>query len=190
MGRIPPGYGGVRAIAGSFVPARPILFGGLAVLAYAAVVVATTPSLPAESALYATLATNPAIMVGIGAGTGLQAYLAEKRRGLVGCRVTPGRGRNAESAGAKDQGGGTGGVAASSAAASFFSFFALVPLGCCGWWLYVLSLLPSVLGAGVSGILIENSQPLAYAGLAVVFGLNGMTAYRIRRTQRAIGLRN
>ncbi len=162
----------------------------MAVLAYAAVVVATTPSLPAESALYVTLVTNPAIMVGIGAGTGLQAYLAEKRRRLAGCRVAPGRGGSAEGTGAGVQGGGTGGVAASSAAASFFSFFALVPLGCCGWWLYVLSLLPSVLGAGISGMLIENSQPLAYAGLAVIFGLNGLTAYRIRRMQRAIGLQN
>lgn len=144
-------------------------------------VVATTPSLPAETALHVTLVTNPAIIVGIGAGTGLQAHLAEKRRKLAGCRVTPGPG---------DQGSGTSGVAASSAAASFFSFFALVPLGCCGWWLYVLSLLPSVLGAGVSGALIENSQILAYAGLVVVFGLNGLTAYKVRRMSRAIGLRN
>lgn len=144
-------------------------------------VVATTPSLPAESALYVTLVTNPVIMVGIGAGTGLQAYLAEKRRRLAGCKIAQGRGGSAE---------GAGGVAASSAAASFFSFFALVPLGCCGWWLYVLSLLPSVLGAGISGTLIENSQPLAYAGLAVIFGLNGLMAYRIRHMQRAIGLQN
>lgn len=190
MGRVPSGYGGVRAIAGSLVPVRPVLFGGLAVLAYAAVVVATTPSLPAESALHATLVTNPAIIVGIGVGTGLQAHLAEKRRRLAGCKVGPGRWRGAEGAGAKDKGGGTREVAASSAAASFFSFFALVPLGCCGWWLYVLSLLPSVLGAGVSGILIENSQLLAYAGLAVVFGVNGLTAYKVRHMSRAIGLQN
>ena len=190
MGRIPSGYGGVRAITTPSVPIRPVLFGGLAVLAYAAVVVATTPSLPAESALYVTLVTNPAIIVGIGVGTGLQAHLAEKRRRLAGCRVAPGPGRGEVEAGAGDQGRGTGGVAASSAAASFFSFFALVPLGCCGWWLYVLSLLPSVLGAGVSGALIENSQILAYTGLAVVFGLNGLTAYKVRRMSRAIGLRN
>lgn len=190
MGRIPSGYGGVRAIAASSVPIRPVLFGGLAVLAYAAVVVATTPSLPAESALYVTLVTNPAIIVGIGAGTGLQAHLAEKRRRLAGCRIAPGPGGDGGKTGAGDQGRGTSGVAASSAAASFFSFFALVPLGCCGWWLYVLSLLPSVLGAGVSGALIENSQILAYAGLAVVFGLNGLTAYKVRRMSRVIGLRN
>jgi len=190
VGRVPSGYGGVRAIAASFVPARPVLFGGLAVLAYAAVVIATTPSLPAESALHATLVTNPAIIVGIGVGTGLQAHLAEKRRRLAGCRVAQDPGSNAEGTGAKGQGGGTKEVAASSAAASFFSFFALVPLGCCGWWLYVLSLLPSVLGAGASGVLIENSQILAYAGLAVVFGLNGLTAYKVRRMSRATDLRN
>ncbi len=77
------------------------------------------------------------------------------------------------------------GNSGSAAATSFFSFFSLVPLGCCGWWLYVLSLLPSVAGVGVSAVLIEYSQALAYLGLAIIFGFNGLTAYKLRKEKRA-----
>ena len=81
-----------------------------------------------------------------------------------------------------------GGNASSTAATSFFSFFSLVPLGCCGWWLYVLSLLPSVTGVGVSAVLIEYSQGLAYMGLAIIFGFNALTTYKLRKEKRALKL--
>ena len=77
----------------------------------------------------------------------------------------------------KTVGGNTG----STAATSFFSFFSLVPLGCCGWWLYVLSLLPSFFGTAVSAVLIEYSQSLAYLGLAIIFGFNALTFVKLRR---------
>ena len=67
---------------------------------------------------------------------------------------------------------------------SFFSFFSLVPLGCCGWWLYVLSLLPSVAGVGVSVVLIEHSQVLAYAGLTIIFGFTGLTALKLKKEMK------
>ena len=67
---------------------------------------------------------------------------------------------------------------------SFFSFFSLVPLGCCGWWLYALSLLPGIVGTGVSGILIEYSQVLAYVGLGIIFVFAGLTAYKLKREQQ------
>ena len=46
-------------------------------------------------------------------------------------------------------------------------------------WLYALSLQPSIIGLGVSAVLIEYS--LAYVGLAIIFGFNGITTYKIRK---------
>jgi hypothetical protein len=60
----------------------------------------------------------------------------------------------------------------------------LVPLGCCGWWLYVLSLLPSVLGTGVTAFLIEYSQALSYLGLAIIFGFNGLTYIKLQKEKK------
>jgi len=59
-----------------------------------------------------------------------------------------------------------------------------VPLGCCGWFLYVLSLLPSVVGVGVSAVLIEYSQVLAYVGLGIIFGFAGLTAYKLKQERQ------
>lgn len=68
----------------------------------------------------------------------------------------------------------------------FFSFFSLVPLGCCGTMLYVLSLLPSVVGSSLAGGLIAYSQPLAYLGIAIIFAFNGITIYRLRKERSRI----
>ncbi len=144
---------------------KSAMAGSAAILAYLTVVVLTTPALEPPAAITAALALNSVVIFGMGAGVGVQVYLSGKARRL-GCSVASRRGA---------LGGNSGGVAATS----FFSFFSLVPLGCCGWWLYVLSLLPSVLGVGASAVLIQYSQPLAYAGLAVIFGLNGISAYRL-----------
>ena len=46
------------------------------------------------------------------------------------------------------------------------------------------SLLPSVVGTGVSAILIEYSQVLSYLGLAIIFGFAGLTAYKLKREKR------
>ena len=97
----------------------------------------------------------------------MQVFLSSKSK-LLGCKLKVKK---------KAFGGNSGSVATTS----FFSFFSLVPLGCCGWFLYVLSLLPSVAGVGVSAVLIEYSQILAYAGLAIIFGFAGLTAYKLKR---------
>lgn len=146
---------------------RPAAAGIATVAGYLAIVVLTTPALPAEVAIIAAIGLNSVVIAGMGIGIGLQVYLAERGRAL-GCGMRVLRGA---------LGGNSGGAAATS----FFSFFSLVPLGCCGWWLYVLSLLPSVFGTGISAVLIEYSQPLAYLGLIIIFGFNGVTAYRLRR---------
>jgi hypothetical protein len=112
------------------------------------------------------------ILGGIGIGVGLQMYLSGYAK-RFGCKLKIKR---------KTFGGNSG----STAFTSFLPFFSLVPLGCCGWWLYALSFLPNIFGIGVSAILIEHSQPLAYLGLAIIFGFAGLTAYKLRQEKRLL----
>ncbi len=146
---------------------KAILGGILTVFVYLLVVVITTPALEPLAAINAAFQLNSVVIFGMGIGISLQLFLSEKSK-LLGCKLSIKK---------KAFGGNSG----STAATSFFSFFSLVPLGCCGWWLYVLSLLPSVIGTGVSAILIEYSQVLSYVGLVIIFGFAGLTAYKLRR---------
>ena len=146
---------------------KAIFVGILTMVIYLTVVVVTTPALGPLDAISAAFQLNSIVIVGMGIGIGVQIYLGEKSK-LLGCKLSVKK---------KTLGGNTG----STAATSFFSFFSLVPLGCCGWWLYVLSLLPSVFGTGVSAVLIEYSQALAYLGLAIIFGFNALTAIKLKR---------
>lgn len=146
-----------------------VIAGAATISIYLGVVVATTPALDPAPAISAALQLNHIIIVGMGIGVGLQVYISGRARNM-GCRIGS----------RKSMGGNSGGAAATS----FFSFFSLVPLGCCGWWLYALSLLPGVLGTGATAVLIEHSQALSYALLAVIFGHVGVAAYRLRRSQR------
>ena len=153
---------------------RPIIKAGIVgvitVVVYLTVVVVTTPALPADAAISAAFQINSIVIIGMGIGIGMQIYLSEQSKRL-GCRLD-----------VKKK--AFGGNASSTAATSFFSFFSLVPLGCCGWWLYVLSLLPSVVGTGVSGVLIEYSQVLAYLGLAIIFGFNALTYVKLQKEKK------
>jgi hypothetical protein len=153
---------------------RPIIKAGIVgvitVVIYLTVVVVTTPALPADAAISAAFQINSIVIIGMGIGIGMQIYLSEQSKRL-GCRLD-----------VKKK--AFGGNASSTAATSFFSFFSLVPLGCCGWWLYVLSLLPSVVGTGVSAVLIEYSQALAYLGLAIIFGFNALTYVKLQKEKK------
>ncbi len=153
---------------------RPIIKAGIVgvitVVVYLTVVVVTTPALPADAAISAAFQINSIVIIGMGIGIGMQIYLSEQSKRL-GCRLDVKK---------KAFGANTG----STAATSFFSFFSLVPLGCCGWWLYVLSLLPSVVGTGVSAVLIEYSQALAYLGLAIIFGFNALTYVKLQKEKK------
>lgn len=149
---------------------KGIIVGIITMVAYLTVVVLTTPSLPADAAISAAFQLNSIIIVGMGLGVGLQVFLAEQSKRL-GCKLS-----------IKKK--AFGGNSSAAAATSFFSFFSLVPLGCCGWWLYVLSLLPSIFGTGVSAVLIEYSQTLAYAGLGIIFGFNALTALKLHKEKK------
>lgn len=149
---------------------KAALVGILTVVVYLSVVVITTPALEPAASISAAFQLNSIVIVGMGIGIGLQVFLSEKSKSL-GCKLDVKK---------KAFGGNSG----STAMTSFFSFFSLVPLGCCGWWLYALSLLPSVVGTGVSAVLIEHSQVLAYLGLVVIFGFAGLTALKLKREQQ------
>ena len=155
---------------------KSIIIGIITILIYLGVVVVTTPALAPVDAVSAAFQLNSIVIIGMGIGIGFQIYLSEKSK-MLGCKLNVKK---------KAFGGNTG----STAATSFFSFFSLVPLGCCGWWLYVLSLLPSVVGTGVSAVLIEYSQALSYFGLAIIFGFNALTAIKLRKEKKSRQLQN
>lgn len=137
-------------------------------IVYLAIVVITTPSLPAVAAINAAFRVNSIVIFGLATGVGIQFFLTSYSKGL-GCRLD------------KKRKGIFGGGSGSTALSSFFSFFSLVPLGCCGSWLLILSMLPSVFGSSLSVVLIEYSKLLSYVGLAIVFGFAGLSTLRLRK---------
>jgi len=149
---------------------KAVTVGIATILVYLAVVVLTTPALPPLAAINAAFQLNSIIIIGMGIGIGLQIFLSGYSK-KFGCKLN-----------IKKK--AITGNSSSITATSFFSFFSLVPLGCCGWWLYILSLLPGILGTGISAALIEYSQPLAYLGLIIVFGFNGLTVYKLKKEIR------
>lgn len=151
---------------------RSAIFGTMTVLAYLGVVVITTHALDPISAMSAAIQLNSPIIIGMGIGVGIQSFLSDYSK-KFGCSLTMKR---------RTAGGNSG----STAIASFFSFFSLIPLGCCGWWLYVISFLPSIFGTGLSAALINYSQPLSYTGLTITFGFNLITYYKIRQKQKQL----
>ncbi len=144
---------------------KGMIAGSLSMIIYLIIVVITTPALDAIDAINAAVRANTIILALIGLGVGMQFYIKEYSK-VLGCRVNINKGN------------------AGSITSGFFSLFALVPLGCCGTMLYILSLLPSIVGVGASAILIEYSKPLAYIALAVMFGFNILAYIRLKKEHR------
>jgi hypothetical protein len=150
---------------------KGITVGVAAASIYLAIVIITTPNLPATAAINAAFKVNSIVIFGLAVGVGIQFFLTTYSKGL-GCKID------------RKRKGIFGGGSGSTAVSSFFSFFSLVPLGCCGSWLLILSMLPSILGSSLSVILIENSKQLSYIGLAIVFGFAGLSALRLKKELR------
>ena len=147
---------------------KGIIIGIVTTIVYLAVVVITTPNLPPIAAINAAFKINSIIILGLAAGIGTQVFISTYTKGL-GCSLD------------KKKKGILGTGSGSTALSSFFSFFSLVPLGCCGSWLLILSMLPSIFGSTLSVILIEYSKLLSYIGLAIVFGFAGLSALKLKR---------
>jgi hypothetical protein len=148
---------------------RSIIIGIITTIVYLAVVVITTPSLPPIVAINAVFKINSVIIFGLAVGIGGQVFLSSYSKGL-GCTIDK-----------KKKGIFGAGSGSTTALSSFFSFFSLVPLGCCGSWLLILSMLPSIFGSTLSVILIEYSKLLSYIGLAIVFGFASLSALKLKR---------
>jgi len=164
---------------------KGVIVGIITAIIYLAVVVITTPNLPPSMAIGAALKVNGIIIIGLAIGVGIQVFASTYSKGL-GCRLDERRRykqqhkgiwrvfRISGRTGSSGSGGGT-------IMSSFLSFFSLVPLGCCGSWLFILSMLPSVFGGTVSVILIEYSTLLSYVGLVIVLGFAGLSILRLRK---------
>jgi hypothetical protein len=148
---------------------KGVIVGIITTLIYLIVVVVTTPSLQPIAAINAALKINSILIFGLAAGGGAQVFLSSYSKGL-GCKIDK-----------KKKGIFEAGSGSSTTISSFFSFFSLVPLGCCGSWLLILSFLPSIFGSALSVILIQYSSLLSYIGLAIVFGFVAISAIRLVR---------
>lgn len=166
---------------------RGVIVGVITAVVYLAIVVITTPSLPPSVAINAALKVNGIIIIGLAISVGIQMFTSTYSKRL-GCRLDDKKRKNNKEQ-QRDKGfrriihirGLTGGSGGSTALSSFLSFFSLVPLGCCGSWLFILSVLPSIFGGTISVILIEYSIVLSYVGLAVVIGLAALSVLRLRK---------
>ena len=167
------------------------IVGIITAIIYLAVVVITTPNLPPSMAIGAALKVNGIIIVGLALGIGIQVFTSTYSKGL-GCRVDERRKykqqhkdilpvfRISRRTGGTGTGTGTG-TGGGTLMSAFLSFFSLVPLGCCGSWLFILSMLPSIFGGTISVILIEYSTLLSYVGLAIVLGFAGLSIIHLRK---------
>ncbi len=153
--------------------AKGITVGAATLVAYLVVVIVTTPNLPADAAVRAAFGINSIVMGGTAGAVGAQVFFSSYGRAL-GCEIRHNK---------TVMGAGSG----TTAIGSFFSFFSLVPLGCCGSWLLVLSFLPSVFGGSLSVFLIDYSVPLSYAALAAVMGFAALAGIQLQRKLKKIG---
>jgi hypothetical protein len=164
---------------------RGTIVGIITAIIYIGVVVITTPNLPPSTAISAAVKVNGIIIIGLFIGIGIQVFASTYSKGLA-CRLDERRKykqrrkdfRNVFPLSGLTGSSGSGGGTVMS---SFLSFFSLVPLGCCGSWLFILSMLPSVFGGTVSVILIEYSTLLSYVGLVVVLGFASLSILRLLR---------
>lgn len=143
---------------------------------YLFVVIVTTPNLPPAAALNAAVKVNGIIVFGLAITIGAQFYMSSLAKSQ-GCNILKKRTSVA--------GSSTG-----TALSSFFSFFSLVPLGCCGSWLLILSMLPSFFGSSLSVILIQYSKPLSYLGLVIVIGWTAVVAIKLKRKLEMVKVDN
>lgn len=121
---------------------------------YMLVVILTTPSLSPLNAVTIAVRVNGMIISGMLVGIAIQSFLVTYSK-QASCSRKMSR--------------TAGGVSATgSAISSFLSFFTLVPLGCCGTWLYIISFLPGILGTGVSGFIVQYSRVLSLLGFILM----------------------
>jgi hypothetical protein len=139
----------------------------ITIVAYLTIVVVTTPSLRPIDAAGISISQNWWLIGSIAAGTSIQAFLLAYAKDKA-CSI-------------RYRGTAVGASGFFSGLSSFLSFLSLIPIGCCGTWIYVISFLPGLVGASASGFLIGNSTQIEVAGL-ILMGLSVAYTYlSIRR---------
>jgi len=146
---------------------RGIALGVISLVVYFIIVVITSPSLKPADAIRISFMLNWWVIGGVSLGVGAQAFLVEFAR-EKSCLVAR-------------RGTATGAASLFSGISSFLSFLSLIPLGCCGTWLYILSFLPGLLGTGVSALLIGYAFQLEVVGLLLMTASVLYTYLSIRR---------
>ncbi len=136
--------------------AKSAITGIIFLFIYLLVVTLTTPNFPPLVSVAIALNLNGIYIFGSAISLALQTWILGYSKTLSEyCRIPKGK-------------AASGLNVLGSVASSFFSFFALVSVGCCGMWLFILSLLPGVFGVGLSTILIQYSTLLGQLGLSLM----------------------
>ena len=164
---------------------KSILQGGIissiTIISYLLIVIFTSPNLPATASISAVLQVNSPIIIGLAFATGIQGFVISYRKKVINnkCEI-----KNNKKKGflySSNTGTGFG-----TALSSFFSFFSLVPLGCCGSWLFILSYLPLVFGNGVSVFMIKYSNILSYVGLIIISSITLISILRLYKDLKVL----
>lgn len=149
-----------------------MVLGFFSLFLYLLIVVLSTPNLAPANSVRIALTLNWWVIGGVSAGAGIQSFLVAYAK--------------ERSCNFRMRGPLTRSTGVFSGLSSFLSFIALVPVGCCGTWLYILSFLPGILGVGTSAFLIRYSTPLALSGLAMMAASVTYTYVSVRSRVRAL----
>lgn len=128
---------------------------------YLVAVILATPTFDEATVVELALERNGLVMAVVSLGVGTLVGLVLTNRD-AGCSV--------DDAGAAGAGGGAFGV--------FASMFALTSVGCCGVFVFWMTIL---FGAGAAGFLSAHSMPLTAVGLTVMVGSIAVLARRVHR---------
>lgn len=137
---------------------------------YLAIVVLTTPNLPPLVSLGTTVKVNALFMATLASALWVQGFLQARLRSIKACRI--------------NETATNGAVSIGTSISSFVSFLSLTHVGCCGFWLYLLSLIAGSGGAGVAfvGAVIGSSGVFMWGGAGSVWALNLYLYIRMRRS--------
>lgn len=156
------------------------IISSITIISYLLIVVFTTPNLPATASISAAIQVNYPIIIGLTIGTGIQGFVISYRKKIINnkCEIKPNKKKGFLHS--SSTGNGLG-----AALSSFFSFFSLVPLGCCGSWLFILSYLPLIFGNGVSVFMIKYSNILSYVGLIIISSITLISILKLHKDLKA-----
>ncbi|MGI9010311.1 MAG: hypothetical protein ACR2F1_03870 [Nitrososphaeraceae archaeon] len=163
-----------------------VIISSITIISYLLIVVFTSPNLPATASISAALQVNSPIIIGLAIGTGIQGFVISYRRKVIDsnkCEIKINNKKIFLSS--SSTGNGLG-----AALSSFFSFFSLVPLGCCGSWLFILSYLPLVFGNGASVFMIKYSNILSYVGLIIISAITLISVLKLYKDLKVLKNKN